>query len=78
VRGGETIVEDEFVISNLRGQVGNLQSVLSYLESREQVRDEDYSFLHAKLREVIKRLMQMERWSRRRGRQHPLHAEWLN
>ncbi len=69
------MVEEEFVISHLRSQVGNLQSLLNYLESRDAVGEDEYVFLHTKIREVIGRLKDMERWSSRRG---GLRAEWLN
>ena len=70
--------ESEFVICHLRSQVRDLQSLLNYLESREAVGFDEYSFLHTRLREVIGRLKEMQRFSLQRGEQHGLRAQWLN
>lgn len=70
------MVEAEFVIGNLRSQVRNLQSVLNYLESRDGVGCEDYSYLETKLREVIGRLKEMQRFSSGRGGAPLLRARW--
>jgi len=72
------MVEAELLIGRLRRQVRDLQSLLNYLESREMVGREDYSYSRAKLREVIRRLRDVERWSSVRGGSSPLEAEWLN
>ena len=72
------MVEVEYVISHLRSQVGNLQSLLDYLESCEMVGREEYSYLHTKLREVIGRLKEMERFSSQHGQLHSLRAQRLN
>lgn len=72
------MVEAEYVICHLRSQARDLQSLLNYLESREQVKNEDYSFLHTKLREVIKQLKEMERYSSQRKAMPSLKAVWLN
>ena len=68
------MVEAEFVICSLRGQAHSLQSIVHYLESREKLGHEDYSFLHTKLREVSKQLKEMERYSSQRGHPHGLRA----
>lgn len=70
--------ESEFVIANLRHQVRDLQSLLNYLENRERVSVDEYSYVNAKLQEVIRRLREMERFSLQRGEQHGLRAHWLN
>lgn len=72
------MVEAEFVICNLRGQVLNLQSMLNYLESREKVESEDFTFLHSKLREVVRQLKEMERFSSQRKSLPCLRAIGLN
>lgn len=69
------MVEAEYLIGRLRNQVLDLQKLLQYLESREQVEREDFPLLHAKLREVIKQLKQTERYSSQR---QSLPAIWLN
>ncbi len=72
------MVEAEFVICHLRSQVRHLQSLLNYLESRDAVGYEDYSYTQTKLREVIGRLREMERFSSHRGASHLLQAQWVN
>ena len=72
------MVEAEYVICNLRSQARDLQAMLDYLESREMVASEDYSLLHTKLREVIKQLKAMERYSSQRKAMPCLKAVWLN
>jgi len=72
------MVEAEFVIANLRGQVRNLQGMLNYLESREGVGQEEYSYLQTRLQEVIGRLKDMRRFSLDRGERHRLRAQWIN
>ena len=72
------MVESDLLISHLRGQIRNLQSLLIYLEGREEVRGEDYSYSHAKLRELIGGLKSLERFSLQRGTAHNLRAAWLN
>ena len=72
------MVEAELLIGQLRSQVRNLQSLLSYLENRQQVDGEDYSYSRAKLQEMIRRLQELERFSAQRGAAHRLRAEWLN
>ena len=72
------MVEAEYVICHLRSQARNLQAMLHYLESRETVASEDYSFLHTKLREVIKQLKGMERYSSQRKAIPCLRVVWLN
>ena len=72
------MVEAELLIGQLRAHVRNLQSLLSYLENRHQVDGEDYSYSHAKLQEMIRRLLELERFSAQRGAAHRLRAEWLN
>lgn len=72
------MVESEFVIGSLRTQVRDLQSLLNYLESREGVGHEEYTYLQCRLREVIGRLKQTERFSVERGGEHRLRAQWLN
>ncbi len=72
------MVEAELLIGHLRRQVRNLQSLLNYLESRKTVQDEDYSYSHTKLRELIGGLKNLERFSSERGSVHSLRAVWLN
>lgn len=72
------MVEAELLIGHLRRQVRNLQSLLNYLESRKIVQDEDYSYSHTKLRELIHGLKGLERFSSERGSAHSLRAAWLN
>ncbi len=72
------MAEAELVIGNLRTQVRDLQSLLNYLESREVVGSDDYTYLHSRLREVIGRLKETERFSSERGGEFRLRAQWLN
>jgi hypothetical protein len=72
------MVEAEYVVCHLRSQARNLQEMLHYLESRETVERGDYEFVHAKLREVIKQLKEMERYSSQRKSMPCLKAVWLN
>jgi hypothetical protein len=72
------MVEAELLIGHLRRQVRNLQSLLSYLENRDQVAHEDYSYSHTKLRELIAGLRELERFSLQRGTVHNMRAAWLN
>jgi hypothetical protein len=72
------MVEAELLIGHLRGQVRNLQSLLNYLESRDRVQEDDYSYSHAKLRELIDNLKELERFSAQRRDIHRLRAEWVN
>ena len=72
------MVEAELLIGHLRRHVRDLQSLLSYLESRDAVRYEDFRYSHAKLRELIGNLKGLERFSEQRGTVHGLRAAWLN
>jgi hypothetical protein len=72
------MVEAELMIGHLRKQVRNLQSLLHYLESRHTVGVEDYTYSHARLRELITSLRDLERFSSQRGTVHSLRAAWLN
>jgi hypothetical protein len=72
------MIEAELVICNLRSQVRNLQSLLNYLEAREVIGHEDYSYVRAKLQEVIGRLRDMERFSGQRREHQLMRAQWLN
>ena len=72
------MVEAELVICNLRSQVRNLQSLLNYLEDREAIGHEDYSYVQTTLHEVIGRLRDMERFSGKRREQCMARAQWLN
>ncbi len=72
------MVEAELLIGHLRSQVRNLQALLNYLESRPQVEEEDVSFSHGKLRELIGSLKGLERFTSQRGTTYRLRAEWLN
>ena len=72
------MVEAELLIGHLRSQVRNLQSLLNYLESRNQVEQEDYACSQTKLQEMIGRLRELEHFSSKRGAVHRLRAAWLN
>ena len=72
------MVETELVICHLRTQVRNLQSLLSYLENREMLGEDEFAYLDEKLREVVVRLREMQRVSTPRGPQSLLRASWLN
>jgi hypothetical protein len=72
------MVEAELLIGHLRRQVRDLQSLLQYLESRDIVQDDDYSYSHTKLRELIRGLRELERFSSQRGEVYRLRAEWVN
>jgi hypothetical protein len=72
------MVEAELLIGNLRGQVRHMQSLLNYLESRPEVRAEDFSYSTNKLRELISGLKQLERFSSQRGATLQLRASWMN
>jgi len=72
------MVEAEYIICRLRNQVRDLQQLLHYLESREQIHSEDCSLLHAKRRDVIKQLKETQRYSSQRQSMPCLRAVWLN
>jgi hypothetical protein len=72
------MVEAELLIGHLRSQVRNLQSLLHYLENREAVEHDDYSYSHGKLRELIGNFKELQRFTSQRGAMHRLRAEWLN
>ncbi len=72
------MVDVELLISHLRSQVRNLQSLVHYLENRGAVEGEDYSYSAQRLRELIGHLKEMERFSSQRGRMRALRAHWLN
>ncbi len=72
------MVEADLLIGNLRQQVRNLQSLLNYLEGRQAVETDDYSYSHTRLQELIQDLKSLERFSLDRGRIHNLRAVWLN
>jgi hypothetical protein len=72
------MVEAELLIGNLRGQVRHMQSLLNYLESRQQVQSEDFSYSAGRLRELIARLKELERFSCRRGDALRMRASWMN
>jgi hypothetical protein len=72
------MVEAEYIICRLRNQARDLQQLLHYLESRERVEREDFSFLHTRLRHVIKQLKETERYSSQRKSMPCLKAVWLN
>lgn len=72
------MVEAELLIGHLSCQVRELQSLLNYLESRETIQSEDFSYSHRRLRELIGRLKELERFSSQRGEARRLQAEWLN
>jgi hypothetical protein len=72
------MVEAELLIAHLRRQVRHLQSLLNYLESCDQVSHDEYSYSHARLRELITGLKELERFSLQRGTIHNMRAAWLN
>ena len=72
------MVEAELLIGHLRQQVRNLQSLLNYLESRDQVQGEDYTYSHSRIRELIGGLRGLERFSLERGAIHNMRAVWMN
>ena len=72
------MVEAEVLIGQLRSQVRNLQSLLNYLESRQEVAEDDYAYSSSRLRELIVRLKELEQFALKRGEVHRLRAEWLN
>ena len=72
------MVESELLIGHLRSQVRSLQSLLSYLESREQVGQEDYMYSCRKLHEMVNGLKHLERFSSQQGASRRLQAQWWN
>ncbi len=72
------MVEAELLIGHLRNQVRHLQSLLHYLEARDAIESDDYSYSSQQLRELITRLRELERFSLERGTARHLQAEWLN
>lgn len=72
------MVEAELLIGHLRSQVRNLQSLLNYLESRPVIDGDDYAYSRTRLRELIERLRELERFSAQRGEAYHLRAAWLN
>ncbi len=72
------MTEAEFVICHLRSQVRDLQSLLSYLESREGIERDDYSFIQTKLHEVIRHLKKTAKLSSERSDASAFRATWLN
>ena len=54
------------------------RSLLQYLENREAVEGEDYAYSADRLRELVGRLKEIERFSSHRGQMRALRAQWLN
>jgi hypothetical protein len=72
------MVEAELLIGHLRRQVQDMQHLVNYLESRQSVEADDYTYSHSKLRELVSSLKGLERFSQQRGSIHSLRAGWLN
>jgi len=72
------MVECELFLGNLRSQLCDLQSLVNYLENRDGVGYEEYSYSFARLQEVVKRLEELKKLSSRRGDANYLRAQWLN
>jgi len=72
------MIEAELLIGHLRSQVRNLQSLLHYLEGREAVEEEDYTYSTYRLQEMIGHLKELERFSSQRCGRCVLRANWLN
>jgi len=72
------MVEAELLISHLRRQMRDMQSLVNYLESRDRVAREDFSYSRSKLRELIAGLKDLERFSLQRATAHNMRAAWLN
>ncbi|PIQ84776.1 MAG: hypothetical protein COV75_00615 [Candidatus Omnitrophica bacterium CG11_big_fil_rev_8_21_14_0_20_63_9] len=72
------MVEAEVLIGHLRSQVRNLQSLLNYLESRPAIDGDDYAYSRIRLRELVQRLKELERFSAQRGEAYRFRATWLN
>lgn len=72
------MVEAELLIGHLRHQVRNLQSLLNYLEGRDTIQGDDYTYSHTRLRELIGGLKALEKFSLERGTIHNLRAVWMN
>ncbi len=72
------MVEAELLLGHLRRQVRSLQELLHYLERRPQAQPEDHSYSQVKLRELIRRLKELEHFSENRGSVYRMRAEWLN
>jgi hypothetical protein len=69
----------EFVISHLRSQVRDLQSLLNYLESLEAVEHDDCRFIKTKLQDVIRHLKKTSQLSFGRNEAtRGFTAHWLN
>lgn len=72
------MVDAELLIGQLRGQVRHMQSLLNYLESRPHVEVDDFAYSGGKLREMIARLKELERFSCQRGAALRMRASWMN
>jgi len=72
------MVEAELLIGHLRRQVKDLQMLLNYLESRDTVQGDDYTYSRQKLRQLIGGLRDLERFSAQRGSLHRMRAAWMN
>ncbi len=72
------MIEAKFVLCHLRSQARDLQSMLNYLESREQLGHEEYAYLREQLGEAAKRFKEMQRFATKHGAQYLLRAQWLN
>ena len=71
------MAEAEFVITGLRTQVRELQSLVNYFESREHITGDDYRFTAQRLQGLVNRLKSLEQYAYQR-RDTALQAEWRN
>ena len=72
------MVEADLLIGHLRSQARELQSLLSYLENREGLRAEDYTYSQSKLCQLIRQLKELAQFSARHASAQQLQAHWLN
>lgn len=74
------MVENEFFILHLRSGVHDLQALVNYLENREGVGYEEYSYSQARLQQVVKRLQELEKFYSKRLDPDMLQAQaqWVN
>ena len=69
--------EEDFVMSQLRGQVQRFNSVMTYLESRPAVGAEEYAYMRTTLHDMIGRLKELERFASERGQAHQTRTQWV-
>jgi hypothetical protein len=68
---------EDLLIGRLQNYIRELQRLLDYLESREKLKDEDYSFSRVTLKNLMRNMKDSEGLSRNSGSGF-LMGNWLN